>query len=534
MKRPSLRYQLRDSESIGEVVTALAAQFQLASGPEKITRHTLHDSFDWRLFQAGMQLDELSGQGHHALTLRKLADDAAYQTIPLDGPVAGFFQAYPLGLLRERLAATLQMRTLLPQVEIRRRERLLRLLDSEQKTVLRIALQEQDARPPGRGEYRPMAVLLRLLPVRGYTKPLQQVSRFLADSLGLQSQSDPLISLALSAIDRRPLDYSSRLDINLQPEMPACEVARQIHRILLATLEANLPGTRADLDSEFLHDLRVAVRRTRSALSQIKGVFPEVEVEKYKERFTWIGQLTGPTRDLDVYLLGFDDYRNSLPERYRPDLDPLQDFLLAHQKIEQRAMVRKLNSPHFHTLLKEWRGFLLTPSDSAEAGPHAHKPISKVAAKRIYSTFRRVLEEGLAIHAHSPPEALHELRKNCKKLRYLLEFFQSLYPGEQIKTLIKSLKGLLDNLGDYQDLEVQADKLREFAHQMVVEGAVPADTLLAMGMLVDGLLKRQQESRLMFADRFARFASPEQVTAYETLFGQGRKSSKNASPAGER
>ena len=42
----------------------------------------------------------------------------------------------------------------------------------------------------------------------------------------------------------------------------------------LQTLRINEDGVRKDLDSEFLHDFRVAVRRTRSALSQIKGVFP--------------------------------------------------------------------------------------------------------------------------------------------------------------------------------------------------------------------------------------------------------------------
>lgn len=523
MKAQSLQYQLKDSESIGEVVTALTGQFQLTGEPEKTVRHILHDSFDWRLFQSGLQLDEARGAGLHELTLRKLEDDSACETIRLEGPVAGLFHDYPPGLLRDRLATTLQMRTLLPQVEIRRRERLLRLLDGEQKTVLRIALQEQSARPPGRGEYQPMAALIRLLPVRGYDKPLAQVSRFLSAVLELKPQVDPLIVLGLSAIGRQPLDYSSKLNFNLQPQMPAGEVARQIHHTLLNTLEANLPGTRADLDSEFLHDLRVAVRRTRSALSQIKGVFPESEVEKYKERFAWIGQLTGPTRDLDVYLLGFDDYRNSLPEPYRPDLEPLHAFLQTHQKSEQRAMVRKLNSPHFHTLLKEWRAFLAAPPGTESACAHAHKPIGKLAAKRIYRTFGLVLKEGLAINPHSPPEALHELRKSCKKLRYLLEFFQSLYPEDRIKPLIKSLKGLLDNLGDYQDLEVQADKLREFAHQMVAEGEVPADTLLAMGMLVDGLLKRQQASRLVFADRFALFAGREQVAAYQTLFGPDRK-----------
>ena len=85
-------------------------------------------------------------------------------------------------------------------------------------------------------------------------------------------------------------------------------------------MQRNEPGVRADIDSEFLHDYRVAVRRTRSALSQIKDVLPEDKVEHFKTEFGWLGQMTGPTRDLDVYLLQFEHLRNQLPEYMRDRL----------------------------------------------------------------------------------------------------------------------------------------------------------------------------------------------------------------------
>lgn len=84
--------------------------------------------------------------------------------------------------------------------------------------------------------------------------------------------------------------------------------------------------------------------------------------------------------------------------------------------------------------------------------------------------------------------------------------------------LVKALKVLLDNLGEFQDYEVQALKLRELAHQMVAEGSVPADTLLAMGMLVDGLLRRQQQAREQFTECFAVFSGREVSDLFETLF----------------
>ena len=66
--------------------------------------------------------------------------------------------------------------------------------------------------------------------------------------------------------------------------------ARQIHSALLDIMVANEPGMRADLDTEFLHDYRVSLRRTRSLLGQIKNVFPEDAVTHFRTEFQWLAQ----------------------------------------------------------------------------------------------------------------------------------------------------------------------------------------------------------------------------------------------------
>ena len=101
---------------------------------------------------------------------------------------------------------------------------------------------------------------------------------------------------------------------------------------------------------------------------------------------------------------------------------------------------------------------------------------------------RRVRKEGRAIGPDSPPEEMHELRKSCKKLRYLMEFFQSLYPAVEVRGC-QALKTILDNLGGFQDLAVQAAHLREMAARMRAEGLAEPGTLLAMGTLIGDLLR---------------------------------------------
>lgn len=317
----------------------------------------------------------------------------------------------------------------------------------------------------------------------------------------------------------------------LNPAQRAERATKQILCQLFETIEANVEGARQNLDSEFLHDLRVATRRTRSALSQIKGVFPESEVTDFKARFAWLQQVTGPVRDLDVYLLDFPTMRQRLPEPLQPDLEPLYQLLLAQHAKAQQQLALELASPRFKQLLEDWRAFLDAPdapddsndsndsgAASAEASPtQAGLPIKQVADQRVRKLLKRVRAEGRAISEDSPPEDLHELRKSCKKLRYLMEFFQSLYEKEQIREQIKQAKRLLDNLGRFQDTAVQAQHLRETAELSGSEAQLPAATLLAMGALIEQLLQDQAHARDGFAEVFAGFDSEENTARFKAL-----------------
>jgi CHAD domain-containing protein len=519
-------FAVPDNLTDDELLQPLRKTHQLTSGSHIESRHIFLDSFDWRLYQSGTLLQEIRDHRGKRLEWRQRKSGDLLEAIVLESDVPGFVWDFPEGGLGGRLQPLLEMRALSPYLEVINKGHVFNVLNEDQKTVVRLVLDTSQARNPGKGDGKSLGRYLRLLPVKGYDQEMDGVVRVLGKAFDLQQGPQVVIDQALGALGRTAMDYSSKLNFRFDSRMRADEAVKEIHLFLLKVLEANMPGTRADTDSEFLHDLRVAVRRTRSALTQIKGVFEEEVVARFKEGFAWVGEITGPTRDMDVYLLGFDQFRGSLPKQYRSDLDPLQDFLVAHQKSEQRAMVRKLNSPHFRTLLKEWRGFLETPSPQVPLAVNAIRPIKEVASQRIHKMYKLVLKEGLAITHNSAPEELHELRKSCKKLRYLMEFFQHLYPKKQIRPLVKELKKLLDNLGEFQDREVQAEKLREFGRQMKEEGEVPSDTLLAMGMLVDGLLRSQQLARARFSDRFAAFAIKENRRVFNQLFAPAAKEAK--------
>ena len=94
--------------------------------------------------------------------------------------------------------------------------------------------------------------------------------------------------------------------------MPADAAIARALVISADVIAANVSGVVRDLDSKFLRDLRVAVRRTRSVLKLTGDVLPDGIVECYGPEFKWLADLTGPTRDLDVFLREIDDLAKGL------------------------------------------------------------------------------------------------------------------------------------------------------------------------------------------------------------------------------
>ena len=192
---------------------------------------------------------------------------------------------------------------------------------------------------------------------------------------------------------------------------------------MLEVIEANLDGAIADLDSEFLHDLRVSVRRSRAVQRELKRVFPPDELAHYRAEFRWLQQATGDVRDLDVHVLEFDDMRALVPEAMRDDLDPLLQRAARAPGRGPPAMVGALRSERATTLLSGGARSWTVSRHAEDERPDAARPIAEVSGERIRKVYRRMLRMGDAIEPSSPAEDYHELRKKGKELRYLLELF---------------------------------------------------------------------------------------------------------------
>jgi CHAD domain-containing protein len=505
-----------DGAEPGEFLSLPGSAFAISEAVRSVSLRRLWlDTFDWRLYRSGLTLEQISRRGTTDLVLTGrdgaiLAADHGGSG-PLKWP--GRLEVLPLGPLRDHLGPVVGVRALLPVARAVSSLRESRVLNSDEKTIARITVDRMSVTYPAAGTVPPRVAVTAL---RGYQPQALRLVDQLAAAPGVADGSGSGLEAALAAVGRRPGDYSGKINVQLTPRMPASAALAILLTALLDTLEANVNGTVRDIDTEFLHDLRIAVRRTRSALKLAGDALPDGVAGRFRPEFKWLGDLTTPTRDLDVYLLGFSGMAASLVAATAEELEPFHDYLRRSRAAEQRLLVRGLRSARFARLSTQWRQAL-----TAAANGRPRPSAARLAASRIARAHRRVLRDGSAINATSPPESLHELRKRCKELRYLLELFGSLYdPGEQWRA-VRELKSLQDCLGEFQDTQVQHEELRAFAEQMMAERAAPAATLLAMGEIAAGLIIRQRQARGEFTGRFRDFASPASQGRISTLIGIG-------------
>ena len=481
MAADDAQYLLPVGATIASFSGVLADRVGAVAGSASVVRRTYMDTFDGKLHRKDLELVHDDG------ALRLLGPAGEELAAAPGEPGARLFAAdVAPGPLRDALLARADVRALLPTASIRMRRLPLRILDGEGKTVVRLELTGASLLVGGRARGA-LTPRLAVTAVRGYDKALAGVRAVLEGDLALTEAGATLHDEAVVAAGGQPGGASSKLDVDVRTGQRADAATASVLEHLLATIDLNLPGTLDDVDTEFLHDFRVAVRRTRSVQRQMRGVFPPAELARARREFRRLQQITGPVRDLDVHLLDVDE----LIAAGRSELTPVRVVLDAHRRRERARMVRGLRSAPTRRTLDDWRALVAALPDRPEDDrPDAARAIETCAAERIAHVYGRMLRNGNKIDDAAPPEALHELRKSGKELRYLLELFGGLFPDEVTKPLVRALKDLQDTLGRFQDREVQAEELRGLADDVAArEGG--AEALLAVGALVADLAEQQ-------------------------------------------
>jgi CHAD domain-containing protein len=470
---------------VDRVVAALGRRFTVEPGPRRAVTRTHVDTFDRRLRAAGLALEHDATARRQTLVLTRR--DGPGATAPASGlRWPAFPEALPEGVLRQAVAPLVGIRALTAVGQEKRRLQLLELRNADDKVVVRVELDEPDEGGPA----RPPTVTVREL--RGYADEAARATKAMV-AAGLRPAPDDVIA----DDDEGGTPTADR---------------RQPAHVLLATalggfataMDDNLPGLLDDVDTEFLHDFRVAVRRTRATLKIGRPALPDTMRTDWEPAFKWLGDLTTPVRDLDVYELDLPTMGSWLVAADPADLAAFATHLRARRTAGRRALLRGLRSQRYRRLRADWDLALARlGDDDGPSGPTA----GELADQAIRRAARRVLRGGRSVSADSPATDLHDLRKRCKELRYALEVFAPVVDARIRKKVVGDLKDLQDVLGRFQDTEVQRRALRGFAEEMMTDGT-SAEAVLAMGELIGHLDSEQDRARAEFDTAFSTFARP--------------------------
>lgn len=225
-------------------------------------------------------------------------------------------------------------------------------------------------------------------------------------------------------------------------------------------LTANETGCVLGEDAEFLHQMRVAIRRLRTAIRLFADFLDSEKILVIVDELRWLGGQLGGTRDLDVFL------EETLPPIFSawPNRDDLA--ALSAKAFEQRAMAAAMSkaaiqSARYQRLLLDLGAWLIAIAKTSDGESIKLVAFARDALKRHRKQLIRRAEHLLELSA----EERHRVRISGKRLRYAAEFFAPLFPAKKSKPYIQELAHLQSILGVLNDVATTKTILARIADE---------------------------------------------------------------------
>jgi inorganic triphosphatase YgiF len=250
-----------------------------------------------------------------------------------------------------------------------------------------------------------------------------------------------------------PVTPRNARSVALDPGQTAEQAVRDIVRECFDQVAANVVATQKLDDPEGPHQLRVALRRLRSAFSLFSTVLQSPELTRLSREARWLGQEVGCLRDLDVVA---DDIVRREAETHpeEPALVVLADALGQEASERRRHLRECLAGARVQAFLiglarfVETRGWLLA-QDFGQTERLA-APVSELAESALSKRWKKVGKCARGLESLDADQR-HELRKELKKLRYAVEFLSPLFPAKRVEPFAKRLRKLQTVFGELND-----------------------------------------------------------------------------------
>ncbi len=282
-----------------------------------------------------------------------------------------------------------------------------------------------------------------------------------------------------------------------KPDASYCLYGAEAMLKRLQALIQEADGVRHSLDIEYVHRMRVASRRLRSALALFDVCYPKKQADNWQKEIKRITKSLGAARDTDVQLEMLDGFKAGLEDKKLvAGIDRLVLRLRQKRTKLQEKVVGSLDrfdeSGVYQNMEENLRQVMVRAKldDVAKTSDYLYE--------RSYSLVMWRLEELLAyeMYVYQPEAVLqhHSMRIAAKRLRYTMEIFEELY-GKTIKPFIKSVKQLQEILGDMHDSDVWIEFIPQFTEEEKKRTLEYAGDLKAFKRLQHGLLHLQSKTQ---------------------------------------
>lgn len=233
--------------------------------------------------------------------------------------------------------------------------------------------------------------------------------------------------------------------VRSRPSDPAVHQLRAALDTRLRALLAHDPGTRVGQDPEELHQMRVAVRRTRAALKAARPLLDRAWADDLRAELGWLGGALGPVRDADVLLERLRGRAATFDGTSRDAAETLLEALVAERETARAEMLTVLDGDRYTALLRKLAAAVSEPLPATRRAVAGTRLVELVHAEfgRLHKAVTRAGDD-------PPDEVLHGLRVQGKRLRYTAELAVP-SGGKPMRKLVESTVALQDVLGEHQD-----------------------------------------------------------------------------------
>lgn len=452
-----IKYSVPDEETLQRIALEhKLGDYKAGELRDKHVRDSYLDTEDLRFYRAGYACRIREVSGDLLITIKSTAGSpqtgAIYSREELETPATGEqLGSWQEGEARDLAQKIVGDRPLVELFGLSQIRRVGKLFDGSRE-VAELSIDQVMIGTEGDSQ-RFFELEIELRP-DGKREDLDKLSEYLEQEYDLEPQPKSKFERALMIIQpevKAPMTNTDTKSGGISPQDSMSEAGRKALVTNFPKMVKKEEGTIEGEDPEDLHDMRVATRRMRGA-ARIFGPYSSSNtLKKLGVGLRETAAVLGAVRDLDVQLDSARAFRETLPAEEQAGFDLLLSSWEDERSDARKTMLRHLESKRYSRLKDKLQKYVDQESD---ATPDQDEELVAFqvrhrAGSELWDHYEQVLAFETVAESASDTQ-IHQVRINCKYLRYSLEFFLDVLPPEA-GNLIAQLAAMQDKLGEFHD-----------------------------------------------------------------------------------